>query len=306
MGLASPAEHISGHFHTPRRLKKLLRPNGRRVHIAATPEEHVHLTRTLPNIEPDDNFDCFIHGSDEHLEAVREIHSHHEQRRAILRHTHGDIYDEIENVRTELDTLADELHYLTDRGVSLDANFSKFGYDAHIRTKEPDSSSSSISGDRSSTYEKRDWAAERRKGQALKLWRKPAIRQYWHRGLLWRASEVEEVASFELFVDLLYVGIIAVIGDAAAEDATGYGLLRFAVTFILGWKMWSDLTLVVSWFETNGTLSTVSGLNALSRLCFRCTWSLEMSHELGSCLDERVLTPEIYQMFSSVFWSCSS
>jgi len=72
--------------------------------------------------------------------------------------------------------------------------------------------------------------------------------------LLWRASEVEEVASFEPFVDLLYVGIIAVVGDAAAEDATGFGLLRFSVTFILGWKMWSDFTLVVSWFETNGML----------------------------------------------------
>ncbi len=62
------------------------------------------------------------------------------------------------------------------------------------------------------------------------------------------------MASFEPFVDLLYVGIIAVVGDAAAEDATGFGLLRFSVTFILGWKMWSDLTLVVSWFETNGML----------------------------------------------------
>ena len=34
-----------GHLHTGRRLKKLLRANGRRVHIAATPEEHLHLTR---------------------------------------------------------------------------------------------------------------------------------------------------------------------------------------------------------------------------------------------------------------------
>lgn len=37
----------------------------------------------------------------------------------------------------ELDTLADELHYLTDHGVLRDANFSKFGHDAHIRTKIP-------------------------------------------------------------------------------------------------------------------------------------------------------------------------
>ena len=76
------------------------------------------------------------------------------------------------------------------------------------------------------------------------------MRQYFHKGLLWRASDIEEVASFELFVDLLYVGIIAIVGDNAAENANAFGLLRFAVTFIIGWKMWSDLTLVISWFGT--------------------------------------------------------
>ena len=103
-----------------------------------------------------------------------------------------------------------------------------------------------MSGDRSSSH--RDWEAERRKGQALVLFKKPVIRQYWHKGLLWRASEVEEVASFELFVDLLYVGIIAIIGDTAAENATGFSLLKFTVTMALAFKMWSDLTLLVSWF----------------------------------------------------------
>jgi hypothetical protein len=151
----------------------------------------------------------------------------------------------------QLDTMADELHQLSDHGVSLDANFSKFGYDATIRTEDPDSSSSSLSNGRSSPEGHRDWDAEKRKGQALKFWKKPSVRQYFHKGLLWRASEVEEVASFELFVDLLYVGIIAVVGDNAAEDATGFGFLRSSITFILGWKMWSDLTLIVSWFKTD-------------------------------------------------------
>lgn len=149
--------HHQSHFHSGRHLRKLLRPDGRRIHIAATPEEHLRLTRNLPKIEPDGNFECYVQGSNEHLEAVREIHAHHESRRAHLRDKHGDAYDEFENVRMELDTLAAESHHLTDRGVSLDANFSKFGYDAHIRTKDPDSSSSSLSGDRSSTHEKRDW-----------------------------------------------------------------------------------------------------------------------------------------------------
>ena len=147
----TPAEAPTHHLHTGRRLRKLLRPDGRRIHIAASPEEHLRLSRTLPNIEPDDNFEVHIHGSAEHvreesipypnwrceanqfqLDAVRELHAHHEQRRTHLRNAHGNIYDEFENVKTELDTLANELHQLTDHGVSLDANFSKFGYDAHI------------------------------------------------------------------------------------------------------------------------------------------------------------------------------
>ena len=60
----------SGHSHTGKRLRKLLRPDGKRIHIAASPEEHLRLTRTLPNIEPDDNFEVHIHGSAEHVSRL--------------------------------------------------------------------------------------------------------------------------------------------------------------------------------------------------------------------------------------------
>lgn len=53
--------------HHGRRLRKLLRPNGRRVHIAASPEEHDRLRRDLAKVEPDEDFDVYIHGSDEHV-----------------------------------------------------------------------------------------------------------------------------------------------------------------------------------------------------------------------------------------------
>lgn len=46
-----------------------------------------------------------------------------------------------------------------------------------------------------------DWEAEKRRGQTMKFSQKPIIRQYWHKGLIWRASDKEEVASFELFVE---------------------------------------------------------------------------------------------------------
>lgn len=67
---------------------------------------------------------------------MREIHAFHENRRQHLRTQHGPIYDEFELVKSELDTLADELLHLSDLGVALDANFSKFGYDAHISESE--------------------------------------------------------------------------------------------------------------------------------------------------------------------------
>ena len=66
------------------------------------------------------------------LQVVREIHAHHEQRRSELREQHGVIYEYFENVYTQLNNLSAELQLLTEHGVALDANFSKFGYDAHL------------------------------------------------------------------------------------------------------------------------------------------------------------------------------
>ena len=66
---------------------------------------------------------------------MREIHDFQEKRRHHLRTQHGQIYEEIELVKSELDTLAEELLHLSDHGVALNANFSKYGYDAHISEK---------------------------------------------------------------------------------------------------------------------------------------------------------------------------
>ena len=198
--------------HTAQRLKKLFHPEGKRIHVAHTPEEHEKLRKLLPSVEPDANFEIHLHGSPEHLQAIQQIHAFHEARRQSLRDEHADIYDEFEHVKKELDTLSEELHALTDKGVALDENFSKYGYDANIRTRDaPDSSNSSISD------KNRDWNAERNQGRSIKFWRRPVVRQYFHKGLLWRSATAEQVGSFELFVDLLYVGIIAIIGDFAGE-----------------------------------------------------------------------------------------
>jgi low temperature requirement protein LtrA len=90
---------------------------------------------------------------------------------------------------------------------------------------------------------------DRRNGKAMQVWQKPIVRQYFHKGLLWRAQEAQEVASYELFIDLFYVAIIAISGDTAAEDPTGQALVHFAFTFIIVWKFWTDLTQGISWFD---------------------------------------------------------
>ena len=51
--------------------------------------------------------------------------------------------------------------------------------------------------------EKAPWD-DKNNGTAMKLFQRPIIKQYFHRGLLWRASDERTVLSFELFFDLLY------------------------------------------------------------------------------------------------------
>ncbi|KAF4629577.1 hypothetical protein G7Y89_g8568 [Cudoniella acicularis] len=269
---AKPSMDGDHRHHRGRRLRNFLLPDGREVHIALSPEEAESLRQRLSAVRKDEPFDLVISGSPEHLEALKKAHSHHESRREALRQKHGDDFDEFENVRSELDALGNELHMLTDNAVALNANFSKYGYSAHLRTYDEGSTSgssaSSISGFHDSDYEKKDWEKERRNGKVMKIWKKacPTVRQYFHKGLLWRASETTEVASFELFVDLLYVGILAINGDHASEDPTGYELLRFAITFIMSWKIWSDMALIISWFETDDIVQRISVLFIMSCL----------------------------------------
>ncbi|TVY32284.1 hypothetical protein LSUB1_G007218 [Lachnellula subtilissima] len=269
---------IHHHHHRSHRLRSFLLPNGREVHIALSPEEAESLKQRLSAVRNGEPFDLVLSGSPEHLEALRQAHTHNESRREALRERHGSAYDEFESVRSELDALGSELHMLTVHAVSLDANFSKYGYSAHLRTYDDTSGgpseTSSVSGwHGGDEHEKKDWEKERRNGRIMKVYKKaslisfcPTVRQYFHKGLLWRASENTDVASFELFVDLLYVGIIAINGDHAAEGPTGYELLRFTITFMMSWKIWSDLATIISWFETDDIMQRLFVLFVMSCL----------------------------------------
>ena len=45
-----------------------------------------------------------------------------------------------------------------------------------------------------------------------------------------------------------------------SEEPTGYELLRFAVTFIMSWKIWAEITAALSWFESDDVFTRLEVL----------------------------------------------
>ena len=95
--------HHHHHLNARARLRHFLHPSGTRVHIADSPIEADRLQRQLSNNNNNNNnnnnsqypaapepFSVYISGSPEHLSAVQETQSHHRDRRAKLRKTHGE------------------------------------------------------------------------------------------------------------------------------------------------------------------------------------------------------------------------
>jgi hypothetical protein len=72
MSSTAPTNH-SEHTHLPfrsgrHRLRHILRPDGKKVHIAGSPDEFKTLKRTLSTTQPDlDSWEVVIHGSLEHV-----------------------------------------------------------------------------------------------------------------------------------------------------------------------------------------------------------------------------------------------
>lgn len=187
---------------------------------------------------------------------------------------------------------------ISEHAVQLDANFSKYGYSAHLRTRD---SGEEDNLSRDSSFDKDTWHAGRKLGQTMRFYQKPIARQYFHKGLLWRAKEAQEVASYELFIDLFYVGIIAITGDTAAENPDGQSLLRFVITFVMGWKFWSDINLLISWFDSDDVLRRCSVLFILTCLLGFTTNMVDAFQDTYTPMVAFYLTARMF-LIVSLFW----
>ncbi|KAI5951238.1 hypothetical protein KGF54_004312 [Candida jiufengensis] len=70
---------------------------------------------------------------------------------------------------------------------------------------------------------------------------KPHALNYFKDGILFRTKGERGSTRTELFLDLLYVGLIANLAGEASEEATGLSLLKYFLFFMPIWTVWADI-----------------------------------------------------------------
>ncbi|OBT67248.1 hypothetical protein VE03_02671 [Pseudogymnoascus sp. 23342-1-I1] len=74
------------------------------------------------------------------------------------------------------------------------------------------------------------------------LFRQPLALQWFENGVLKKLSNEERQAGrFELFLDLLYVAILASFADGLAEHPSGVQVVKYILILSPSWHIWSDL-----------------------------------------------------------------
>lgn len=73
------------------------------------------------------------------------------------------------------------------------------------------------------------------------LLKRPVVRQWIHEGNLYREKGERLPSRFELFFDLMFVGIAHVVAEGATEDASGFNVLKFVLEYFPTWAYWMDV-----------------------------------------------------------------
>ncbi|ODV76903.1 uncharacterized protein CANTADRAFT_27641 [Suhomyces tanzawaensis NRRL Y-17324] len=70
---------------------------------------------------------------------------------------------------------------------------------------------------------------------------RPHALNYFKDGVLFRTKGERTSSKTELFLDLMYVGLISNLAGNACEDPSGAALLEYILLFIPAWMVWSDI-----------------------------------------------------------------
>lgn len=175
-------------------------PSGKKV-IAASSEAIPSLRQQYS--QGNDDVEIVIQGSAEHTNYLKQSRQHHESRRAQLKERHGAAFDEWEHVQNQLNTVSAQLSRISTSSSGLHGNYSKFGYNAGVRTyddgEQDEGNAPGGGGNADETHHE-----GYRQASTIKLAKRPVVRQWFHGNVLWRGSEQTEIMAVELFFDLLY------------------------------------------------------------------------------------------------------
>ncbi|KAJ7747949.1 hypothetical protein DFH07DRAFT_574338 [Mycena maculata] len=81
--------------------------------------------------------------------------------------------------------------------------------------------------------------------------RPPRLHQWMHNGRLYREAGEQQSSRFELFFDLLFVGMVHQISEAAADLPTGIGFAKYILTFAPAFSIWADVRDIANQFAND-------------------------------------------------------
>lgn len=84
-----------------------------------------------------------------------------------------------------------------------------------------------------------DAEARRIHNQRRYIFRRPRALQYFRGRMLVRSEEERGSGRLELFFDLKFVGIIAVLAEEAIKEPTGANLVKYLITYMPPYFIWS-------------------------------------------------------------------
>jgi low temperature requirement protein LtrA len=80
------------------------------------------------------------------------------------------------------------------------------------------------------------------------FFRRPRALQYFRGNVLVRSEDERSSHRLELFFDLVFVGLIAVLAQEAVHEHNGYAIVRYVITYMGAWMIWNYMREVFNSF----------------------------------------------------------
>ncbi|KAJ3053909.1 hypothetical protein HK097_003099 [Rhizophlyctis rosea] len=90
------------------------------------------------------------------------------------------------------------------------------------------------------------------------FWEKPRVRQYLHNLTTLHREESERKTTWlELFFDLLFVGLVAIVGHHYVEHPSSAALGQYILLFLMSFRTWMDMLVFYDSFASNDVVQKI-------------------------------------------------